>query len=99
MFWSVMKDGNAENEIEGGQKFAIPEIESRGDLSGGSEYFGVFCDFWQRRRIIETEYSDTRLWFKKAYRPFDSIVPTVFWGGIVHDVVVTNGKHATTGIL
>jgi MFS family permease len=82
---SAMRDGNTQNELKGGHVFAIPEVEAPSDLSDGSDYPWAKRGFWQRRRIIETEYRDTRLWLTIAYRPFFLIsIPAVLWGGIVY---------------
>lgn len=41
--------------------------------------------FWQRRRLVEGEYNDSRLWLTIMYRPFLLIsIPAVVWGGLVY---------------
>lgn len=41
--------------------------------------------YWQRMRLMETEYNDPRTWFTIFYRPFFLITfPAVIWAGIIY---------------
>lgn len=41
--------------------------------------------YWQRMRLIETEYSDPRSWLTIWYRPFFLVsFPAIVWGGLVY---------------
>ncbi len=41
--------------------------------------------FWQKRRFVEVEYSDSRLWLIIMCRPFFLVtIPAVVWGGLVY---------------
>lgn len=41
--------------------------------------------FWQRRKFVEFEYTDSRLWFTIMYRPFFLLgFPAVVWAGCVY---------------
>lgn len=41
--------------------------------------------YWQRMRLIETEYNDLRSWFTIFIRPFFLLsLPAVVWGGLIY---------------
>ncbi|CAK7903995.1 protein Hol1p [[Candida] anglica] len=41
--------------------------------------------YWQKMRLVETEYNDSRSWLTIFYRPFFLIsFPAVIWGGVVY---------------
>lgn len=41
--------------------------------------------YWQKMKIIQTEYNDTRSWLCIWYRPFLMVTfPAVLWGGLIY---------------
>ncbi|CAK7905631.1 protein Hol1p [[Candida] anglica] len=41
--------------------------------------------YWQKMRLVETEYNDSRSWLTIFYRPFFLFtIPAVMWGGLVY---------------
>ncbi|CUM50704.1 uncharacterized protein AC631_04959 [Debaryomyces fabryi] len=69
------KNKNNTNEIE---NISISDISS-------SDSFVPIRTYWQRMRLIELEFSDSRSWFELFYKPFLLITfPSVVWGGLIY---------------
>lgn len=56
------------------------------DIDDSSIDFNIpLRSYWQKIKIIQTEYNDTRSWLCIWYRPFLMIsFPAVLWGGLIY---------------
>lgn len=74
---------NALSNVE--KKYTAPSVVSQGSSEDEDEDSIPRRTFWQRRRLVEIEYSDSRLWLTIMARPFFLIsIPAVVWGGLVY---------------
>lgn len=78
------KKSDIKTEVKGVLATSVSELEDNEDANS-IDYSIPLRSYWQKMRVIQTEYNDERSWLCIWYRPFFmATFPAIIWGGIIY---------------